>query len=166
MNSKGKKMGSITFNNLKPLSKNVQSYTYTDLFLDIQEEPIGISGNYLEVRGSGRDIKIAYDLNAIRNSLTNLFNTIPGERFLLPDYGSDLRRYLFEPVTDMQGTIIGREIYSAITRWEPRVTVVNISVRGYIDDQEYEIDVVLNVPFSNTPIYLKSLLTRNGYVFS
>jgi phage baseplate assembly protein W len=159
-------MGSITFNNLKPVSKNVQRYTYADLFLDIQEEPMGISGNYLPVRGSGRDIKVAYDFNAIRNSIYNLFNTIPGERILLPDYGSDLRRYIFEPVTDLRGTLIGREIYTAITRWEPRVTVINIDVVGHIDAQEYDITIVLQTPFIPKTEYLKGILNKEGYVIA
>jgi phage baseplate assembly protein W len=159
-------MSSINFNNLKSVSKNVHQYTYVDLFLDIQEEPMGISGNYLPVPGSGRDMKVAYDLNVIRNSIKNLFNTIPGERFLLPDYGSDLRRYLFEPISELNGSIIGREIYTSLVRWEPRVNVINIDVKGYIDELEYDVELVLQVPFLNEPLYLKGLLTREGYVFS
>lgn len=159
-------MGSITFNNLKPVNKNVQQYTYADLFLDIQEEPMGISGNYLQVRGSGRDIKIAYDLAAIKNSIYNLFNTVPGERILLPDYGSDLRKYIFEAVSDLRGTLIGREIYTAITRWEPRVNVINIDVVGHTDTQEYDITIVLQVPFTSQSMYLKGVLNKEGYVIA
>jgi len=158
-------MGSINFNNLKNVNVNINNYTYTDLFLDIQEEPIGISGNYLDVPGSGRDIKVAYDLNAIRNSLTNLFNTLPGERFLQPEYGSDLRRYIFEPISEVQGNSIGREIYSSITRWEPRVTVTGIDVLGIRDTNEYNITLSLQVPFLKTIINLKGIFRRAGYVF-
>ncbi len=159
-------MSSITFNSLKPVSKNVQKYTYADIALDIQQQPTGINDAYTGLLTTSKDMKVALDLNAIRNSLTNLFNTSQGERFLLPDYGSDLRRYIFEPISDMNGTLIGRSIHSAIVRWEPRIKVQNIDVRGYIDQQEYDIQIAIRVPLLNQPLYLKGILNRQGYVFS
>ena len=159
-------MSSITFNNLKNVNVNINNYTYTDLFLDIEEEPIGISGNFLDAPGSGRDIKVAYDLNAIRNSIGNLFNTIPGERFLLPEYGSDLRRYLFESVSEMQGNLIAREIYSSLNRWEPRVDVVGVDVTGIRDINEYEIILSVRIPYLKNVFNLKGILTRQGVTFS
>jgi len=158
-------MASIIFNNLKPTSQNVQEYTYADIFLDLQEEPIGYSGNFRDVPGRGRDIKIAYDMNAIKNSLINLFNTIPGERLLLPDYGSDLRRYIFDPISDMQAVTIMREVYSSIKRWEPRITVTNIEVNGFKDTNDYDINIYIRVPFSKAPFSFKGVLQRQGFVF-
>ena len=159
-------MASITFNNLKNTNVNVQNYTYTDLYLDIAEEPIGISGNFQTTAGQGRDIKASYDLNAIRNSLGNLFNTNPGERFLLPEYGSDIRRYLFEPISTVMGQQIAREIISSITRWEPRVTVVNVDVLGIRDSNEYQINIIIRVPFLRSVLNVKGLISRQGVVFT
>lgn len=159
-------MASINFNNLKPTSKNIQDYTYVDLSIDLHEEPIGISGNWRTTPGAGRDIAVAYDLNAIKNSIQNLFNTVPGERFLLPDYGSDLRRYVFEPITEFQGKLVGREIYSSITKWEPRVRVNNIDIVGRPDRNEYEVTLILQVPFLKKKLGFESLLTREGYFFT
>jgi len=40
------------------------------------------------------------NVNAIRNSLHNIFSWIPGERVLLPEFGSNLRKLLYEGITD------------------------------------------------------------------
>ena len=77
-------MSSINFNTLQDTSTNEDNYSYVDFYLDFAEDPIGSAANFQSTIGNGRDIKVAYDLNAIRNSLKNLFNTIQGERFLIP----------------------------------------------------------------------------------
>lgn len=154
-------MASINFNNLRNVSKNVQKYTYTDIYLDFQED-LSSSANFVQTIGTGRDMKVAYDLNAIKNSLVNLFSTVPGQRYLLPEYGSDLRRYIFEPISDITGRQIGREIQRSITNWEPRIKLLNLNITGYMDRNEYEIDLVLSIPFLNQPLNLKSVLNKEG----
>ncbi len=155
-------MASIIFNTLKNTVKSQDNYTYVDFFFDIQENLIKES-NYLTTKGTGRDIKVSYDLNAIRNSIKNLFNTIPGERFLQPEYGTDLRRYIFEGITESIGNIIARTIQIAINNWEPRCRILQLWVIGKPDENSFEIQLVLSIPFLTEPLNLKGLLTRNGY---
>lgn len=158
-------MGSITFNNFKNVNYSQQNYTYTDIFLDFAQEPFEFQIGNKITKGNGRDIKVAYDINAIKNSIVNLFNTIPGERLLLPDYGCDLRKYIFEAVTESTARIIGRTIKASIKQWEPRVTVININVDAYISKAEYEITLVLEVPFlqRGETLNLTGLLNRQGF---
>ena len=158
-------MSSINFNALQNTSLNEEKYTFTDFHLDFAEDPIGSAANYAETVENGRDIKVAYDLNAIRNSLKNLFNTVPGERFLLPEYGSDVRRHVFEPVTESTSRRIGRAISIAISKWEPRIRLLNLDITGFADQNEYQIIIELAVPFLTEPIGLQGILTRDGYLF-
>ena len=158
-------MGSLNFNNFKNVNYSQKQNTYTDLYLDMAEEPFNILIGRRAPQGTGRDMKVAYDLNAIKNSIVNLFNTLPGERILLPDYGCDLRQYIFEAATESNARFIGRSIQSAIQKWEPRVTVVSINVNVYIDRQEYEITLVLEIPFlqPGTKLNITGLLNRQGF---
>jgi hypothetical protein len=64
-------MPSITFNGLQKVATTTKQ-TYIDVQLDF-DNPVQ------------RDIKADYDVTAIGNSLTNLFNTIPGQNLLNPD---------------------------------------------------------------------------------
>ncbi len=158
-------MGSINFNTLKNTNYSQNNYTYTDIYLDLAEEPLQIIIGKRANISKGRDIKVAYDINAIKNSITNLFNTLPGERLLLPEYGCDLRRYVFEPITETNAMFIGRTIKRAISQWEPRVRVVNISIDAYIDEQQYIINLTLNVPIFQTDntFSLEGKLDKQGF---
>ena len=62
----------------------------------------------------------------IHESLNILLGTIPGERFLHPDYGCDLRDLSFEKLDASLETIIEDKIRSAILLYEPRIRVDQI----------------------------------------
>lgn len=159
-------MASINFNNLKTTVRQA-SHTFADLALDLRLSDVDTS---IPTIGSGKstrpsDISAAIDLNAIKNSLVNLFNTSPGERMLLPDYGMDIRRHVFEPITELRGFAIGREIKDGIQRWEPRIAVFGIAVEGDPERHEYYIQIDLGVPFISQKLQLQSLINREGFVF-
>ena len=61
-----------------------QRYLYKDLTLDINQSDLEVPGYTLPI--PKEDLKASFDLGAIRNSLQNLFNTLPGQRFLFPNY--------------------------------------------------------------------------------
>lgn len=139
----------IKIKNLERISNNYteRQYLYKDLALDLTQTNILTPGLNLPVPSV--DIKASFDLAAIRNSLQNLFNTLPGQRFLFPDYGLDLYQFLFLPVTEGNGNVIGNIIYSTIAKFEPRVTVRQINVVGYPDDNQYIINIILGIPALN-----------------
>lgn len=75
-----------------------------------------------------------YGVDQLKSDLLILLLTNPGERVMMPDYGTPLRQLMFEP----NDTIIQEEaremIINAITTWEPRITVDQIEVVTSIDD--------------------------------
>jgi phage baseplate assembly protein W len=64
----------------------------------------------------------------VRESISIILRTQPGERVLQPDFGCELGRYLFEPNNTSTLRLIQEEVKRAITRWEPRVNLSNIQV--------------------------------------
>jgi uncharacterized protein len=98
----------------------------------------------------------------IEQSLTVLFTTQPGERILRPEYGCDLRRFLYRAIDSTTMTEIKDVIGMAILRWEPRITVNSISVDGrdYLDGRLLlGVDYTTNATNSRTnrvfPLYLQ-----------
>lgn len=160
-------MSSINFNNLKSSidEGDNRGYIFADMYLDIQREPFNTKPNLRPNQDlNKRDIMVAYDDNAIRNSLINLFNTAPGERILLPDYGCELRQYIFEPISELNGRNIGISIKKSIEKWEPRVLIISIGVDVYIDELYYEIKLNLGLPFiNNETLELGGILNRDGF---
>jgi phage baseplate assembly protein W len=71
----------------------------------------------------------------VRESIRIILLTEPGERLLLEEFGCGLRGFLFQPNTITTRTLIGERIKQAIKRWEPRVTVDEVTVEPDAEDQ-------------------------------
>lgn len=69
-----------------------------------------------------------YGPDLVVNNLKQLLNTSKGERVMLPNYGLDLKQFLFEPLDEQTFTAIRREILSSLKSYAPEVTVTKLSV--------------------------------------
>jgi len=137
-------------------------YLYKDLFLDLVPEVY--YNKQLNKTVTLRDVQGSYDLQAIKNSIINAFLTSPGQKILNPEFGLDLRRYLFEPVNSSTAYMIKYDIDTRLPDQEPRIELINVQVDAVTDAQEYYIAMQINVPSLNAyGITLKSLLNSNGY---
>ncbi len=67
---------------------------------------------------------------AIKSDLIHLLLTNKGERLYLPDYGANLRQYLFEPNDSVVQTKIKEEIQAAVTKYIPNLQVDEISLKS------------------------------------
>ena len=137
-------------------------YLYKDLFLDL--EPTVYYNKQLNKQVILKDVQGSYDLQAIKNSIINIFLTSPGQKILNPEFGLDLRRYLFEPVNSSTAYKIKYDINTKLPGQEPRIQIQNVNVDAITDAQEYYIALQINIPsldaYGRT---LKSLLNSNGY---
>lgn len=70
----------------------------------------------------------SYGEDNVRQSIRVLLLTEPGERLMREEFGCGLRRYLFEPNTVTTRQLIRERVNAAITRWEPRVAVEDVTV--------------------------------------
>jgi len=155
----------IKISNLQQISDQyaISNFVYSDLHLDVTRR----SNFIAEINSTIErvDIRLDYDESAIKNSLRNLFNTRPGQRILFPEYGLDLYRLLFEPITDSNARLLGEKIVSAVTRYEPRVRVLECGVNTYPDDLEYQVNLVLEFPLFNTTQTLNTTLDMKSQSF-
>lgn len=135
----------IKVKSLKNLSEqySVKQYVYKDLSLDIGLEKTLKPGFNKTV--PSKDIQVSLDSKAISNSLLNLFNTRPGQRFLFPEYGVDLLRYVFVQINEINGSVIGDAVLNGIEKYEPRINVESIEVTAIPDDNTYIIDVYYTI---------------------
>jgi phage baseplate assembly protein W len=63
---------------------------------------------------------------AVRQAIILLLCTAPGERLMRPGYGSYLHRLLFAGNDRTTAGLAVHYVRSAITRWEPRVDIVDL----------------------------------------
>ena len=141
-----------------------ENYTYIDLHLDLQSDKMpNVLGVMSEVDNS-RDLRISPDEDAIKNSLINLFNTRPGQRILIPDYGTNLLGYVFEKITVINAKALGLELEQAIKKWEPRVRVNKINVLADPDNHEFRVFIEVLVPtLSRKNISLTGVMSQEGF---
>lgn len=139
----------IRFKELENLANTYtdKGYLYKDLALDLQQKQIVEPGYTTAVRGA--DIKDSTNLAAIQNSLQNLFNTLPGQRFLFPEYGLDLYQFLFSPITDLNARVLGERVLQSIKVYEPRVIARNVNITVDPDGSQYFLNITIEVPALN-----------------
>jgi len=155
-------MGSLNINYIKKPERTKSGYLYSDIHLDLVND-YKVVGNFKKSETQLIDIKVSYDDAAIRNSLNSLLNTNPGERLLLPEYGINMKRYIFSPVSTGNAYAIGTVIKQGIERWEPRVSVKLITVVPVPDDHRYDIALDLFIPSLGKPVgYLGKLIENSG----
>ena len=116
--------------------------TPLEVFLDINMKA--------KQQGDTFSIGKLVNVNAIRNSLDNIFSWTPGERVLNPEFGTNLRKLLYEGITDFNVEQIVAEIKHAVAQWEPRVQVANI------------VDVSTTEDHENNTVHLKVIYTIPG----
>lgn len=141
-----------------------RNYLYKDLFLDLKN-----SYSYntqLNRKEELKDIAGIYDIESIKNSIANALLTSPGEKILNPLFGIDLRRFIFEPVDIFTTREIRADIEENLPRFEPRVQLEQVEVEALPEQQQYNIQLQINVPTLNVyGLSLRSVLNSNGYNF-
>lgn len=67
-------------------------------------------------------------INQVKSDLLVLLLTEPGERVMLPDFGTPLKQFFFEPNDIDVSERVKDVIATSIKNWEPRVAVTQIDV--------------------------------------
>lgn len=72
-------------------------------------------------------ISLSDQIDRINQSLFILFETPKGSRLMLPDFGTDLRSYRFEPNDVILQEQIRYSVMNDVSKWEPRITVLDVT---------------------------------------
>ena len=92
-----------------------------------------------------KDLTVLKDANAVKKSVRNLVQTIPGERFFNSILGSDVNTSLFDFVDFGTASTIQRQIETTVTNFEPRVENLQVEVFPRPDDNEFEVNVYFDI---------------------
>ena len=77
---------------------------------------------------SDSSIQMVSDEEDIRESLFLLLSTTPGERITNPEYGCDLRQFIFKPIDSTTIFLMKEVISHAVLMHEPRIVLDEIQV--------------------------------------
>jgi phage baseplate assembly protein W len=154
-------MASVVIDTLNIAEKS-SNYIYRDLSLDLKTS-YNVEST-LNSKNVIRDLVPSDDVEAVKNSIFNLFTTMPGQKILNPVYGLNLLQFVFNGITETGARMLGDLIFKGISRFEPRVSVKKVFVFPDIDNQNYEIGLRLDVPTLNIQgLTLKGKLSDSGF---
>lgn len=109
--------------------------------------------------GGANRIKVEAGMERISGSIKHILSTRVGERFMQPDFGSNLPDLIFEPLDDILRQQLFLYTVSALRKWEKRIVVETVA----FDDDEFVTDQ------STIHIFIEYRLinsqVRGNYVF-
>lgn len=82
--------------------------------------------------------------DAVKSNIVFLLTTQKGERLYKPDFGTNLRSFIFEPLDNQTVVGIQEEIQSAITKYIQGVTINSINVQKNDITRSVEIDIAFS----------------------
>ena len=118
---------------------NKVSRSYKDISLSFDPHPIT------------KDLPVIKNANAIRRSVRNLVQTIPGERFFRPNLGSSVYDSLFDLMDFGTATLIESEIITTLSNFEPRVANVQVQVEPRYDQNNFDVTIFFDIVGQELP---------------
>ena len=125
------------------------SLSFKDLNITFKKHPVT------------NDVVVSKDASAGKQAIANILMTNKGERLMMPDYGGDIRRFLFEPLDYGTSALVKQNIVTTIGRFEPRISVQEIISRPDFENNGFEITMTYSiVGTSNPPVTVDFFLSR------
>lgn len=91
--------------------------------------------------------------DALKSNLLLLLLTEKGERYYLPDFGTDLNRFIFDPKDSQTLKAIESEIKTSVAKYIPQLTITSVNFYVLEDGQGYalkenEIEIEISFTYS------------------
>jgi phage baseplate assembly protein W len=117
--------------------------------LDLQKNiVIGVS---LPFNAAGVFNKTYSTKDQIKSNLINLLLTDKGERIMNPEFGTDLRRSLFDNMTNLNSEILKLKIIDSINIFIPEIILGEVKVEPNFDYNVLDVTVNYRLAISNIP---------------
>ena len=97
------------------------------------------------------DLVVSRDASAIKQAIVNLLLTNRGERVFQPDYGSNIRSQLFEPLDYATAASIKSSILYTIAKFEPRILVESLDCRPVYSDNGFNCEMTYSIKGADVP---------------
>ena len=107
-----------------------------------------------------KDLNKHLDATAVINAIKNLVLTNHYEKPFNPDYGSNVRKLLFETLDIITASAIEREIKQTIESFEPRVRIIGLAVIPDVENNGFSVRMEFSIVNQTNPVSISFLLER------
>lgn len=123
-------------------------YMYSDIDMELEKQTDGDA-----TRNTGID--------AVKNSIQNIVNTMQGSRRMLPKFAGYFQNLLFQPIDEITARELGYSLVDSIRTWDDRVIIENVHVAAKPDRNMYECTLVFRIRESRESETIKFVLVQN-----
>lgn len=107
-----------------------------------------------------KDLNKNLDQIAVINAIKNLILTSHYEKPFDPDYGSNIRKLLFETLDIITASAIEREIIQTVESYEPRVRLISTAVIPDFENNGFSVRMQFYIVNQTNPVSVSFLLER------
>jgi phage baseplate assembly protein W len=97
---------------------------------------------------------------AVINSIKNIVMTAHYEKPFNPDFGSNIRRLLFENLDTLTASAIEREIAESVRNYEPRVNLLETTAKADFDNNGFQVEMKFMIVNQTQPLSITFFLER------
>ncbi len=126
----------------------ISTRTYKDLAFSMFANPMN------------GDIGKSTGATAVKRAIVGILKTNFNERMFQPEFGSNIRALLFEPMNPITEQRMKTEIEDAVKRHEPRAQVIGINVTAQEEQNRYLVNILFNVSSEAEPQKLETYFER------
>lgn len=126
----------------------ISTRTYKDLAFSMFANPMN------------GDIGKSTGATAVKRAIVGILKTNFNERMFQPEFGSNIRALLFEPMNPITEERMKTEIEEAVKRHEPRAQVIGINVTAQEEQNRYLVNILFNVSSEAEPQKLETYFER------
>lgn len=115
--------------------------------------------NNLTLHPIRKDVSRNVNEDAVKRSIKNILLTNYYERPFRPNFGANITKYLFEPLTPITLELIKSDIINAISNYEPRANIIDVTVSAdNSDNNSISVTVIFSVINNSNPVTLITTL--------
>lgn len=107
-----------------------------------------------------KDVNKLLAERAVINSIKNIVLTAHYEKPFDPDFGSNIRRLLFENLDTLTASAIEREIAETVKTYEPRVNLLETIARADFENNGFKVDMKFMIVNQTQPLSITFFLER------
>jgi phage baseplate assembly protein W len=115
----------------------------------IDTKPGTAVGTSLNFNNPGVFLSTYTTKEAIKNNLINFFLTNRTERYLNPNFGGDLRKYIFEQINSNTTDFLKEDVQTQINLYFPSVIVGSLYVTEYPDYNQMVVTIKYTIADTN-----------------
>ena len=97
---------------------------------------------------------------AVSQSIVSILKTNFNERLFQPEFGSNIRALLFEPMNPITEERIKTAVEDAVKAHEPRAQIIGITLEGQEEQNRYLVSILFNVTSIAQPQKLETYFER------